>query len=170
MRGASIALTLVGVFVPYACGGTAVIDPPDDDGTGGAGGDTTTTNGTTTSTSVATSTATSTATSATSATSTAVSSGSGGGGCIGCGDYIAGQSTNPEQLCGFVDFDPGNGQITCQPNTSCQLLQDLQTCACTDCAADCAGACNGQPASNQCLNCITTTCNMEFNACAGDVQ
>jgi hypothetical protein len=153
-------LLLTGIALPYACGGTAVIDPPDDDGAGGDGG-----NGTTSTTSTGGAPSTSTSTSTVGPTS----SSSGVPGCIGCGDYVAGQGAL-ESLCGFVAVDPSGMGLTCADDTSCALLVELQDCACSDCGDECASTCMGGEASQACLSCITTVCGDEFNACAGDLQ
>ena len=157
-------LLLVGIVAPYACGGTAIVDPPDDDGSGGSGATTTTSSGPTTSSGMGG------APSTTSTTSTSVgpSTSSGMTMCIGCGDYVGGNG-DLEELCGFVDVDP-QGMVVCQPGTSCQLLDDLQDCTCSECGGDCFEACNGGELTADCLGCITNDCNSELNACTGDVQ
>ena len=64
-------------------------------------------------------------------------------------------------------------ELTCDPDSSCSALGDLQVCTCAmdACAADCGdNACIGEAETMECLACVTSTCLDEFNACSGDVQ
>jgi hypothetical protein len=96
--------------------------------------------------------------------------GAGGGtGCGSCLDYLNGDSTL-EGLCGFVSQDPRTGEITCDADSSCELLGALQQCSCVDsCMMECAdSACMGNDPSSECTGCVTSQCLNEYMACSGD--
>jgi hypothetical protein len=152
------ALALVSFVV--ACGGTAVVDPPDGDGgstaTGGSGGTITTV---------------SSSSSGGAPSTTSVSSSATGPmpGCISCGLFLAGEG-QLENVCGVVEVEEGVFAKCDGTAESCDIYADLINCACGSCGAECGGdLCMNVEVGVDCINCVTSVCVAEFNACAGDV-
>ena len=152
--------------------GSAAACTSDDGGSGGSGGggDGGSATGT------GTGTATGTGGSGTGTATGTGGSGTGTGGgdaCFGCGDYLGDDTVALEDVCGVDSVDGQAGTFTCEAGmNSCSFLVDLQTCTCdpATCQADCTDACTGGAITNECLGCVTTQCNTEFNACSSDVQ
>jgi hypothetical protein len=91
--------------------------------------------------------------------------GAGGGGlCASCQEMI--QSSDPtgplDGLCGW------NAQTqSCAPASSCEVYSALFACTCSvSCVAECGNnVCTGQSFTNDCLNCIYSSCGSELALC-----
>lgn len=106
-----------------------------------------------------------------------------GGSCKGCGDLLSGKAVAAAELCGFQGHGDG-GSLVCDPNSSCQKLEDLTACTCGD--GRTPGACNEPMGNNACETnactvvrgadagtcgtCIIAACGVEFRACSMDTK
>ena len=102
----------------------------------------------------------------------------GGGTCVGCNDYLY-----PGSELGTICGDDGTG--SCEPGTSCELLVDLFTCACSADSANggCADVCQvggmdlcsdppyvpPSTGMGECQECLKTNCSEAHGACTLDI-
>lgn len=122
-----------------ACGGSVILE----EGTGGSGGS----GGEGSSSQVST-----TSIAGTTGPSTGVSVGTGTMECVNCAEHL---TENMGVLC---------------PESEVYYKQ-LFTCICAEqCIPQCgSNVCSGAQATDDCVHCITTMCEVEFNQCANDI-
>lgn len=96
--------------------------------------------------------------------------GGGGAACVTCGTFLSqfGQHET-SALCGYQSEDPGTGELTCDPGSSCEIFSAAVACTCSDCVADCGdNVCMGMTITPACAACAEAECKTEQDACFAD--
>jgi hypothetical protein len=145
--GLVMALAGAAALLHAACGGKVVIDESYSGGSGGASSG----SQSSASSAIVSTTIVTTTTGPNTVSATAVSTGTGP--CVSCGEFLTNGSTG----------------VLCPESE--KLYDALVKCACAkSCIPQCGdNACVGEEGTDECFQCVSTSCQDAFSACANDV-